>query len=266
MTIGGPPEREPLDHRRGVAEAWDRFWVSKPFERSILAKLMRRGFIPAGSRAIADIAAATLRDVGGRRVLDAGCGTAVLSLELARRGAVVVLLVVSPTGVARARDLARALGREATVVEGSIFELPFRDGEFDLVWNTGVLEHFGLDDRRRALAEMIRTTRPGGAVLTVNPNPRSRVYRGMHAHAVRRGTWDVGYEDAFESLRDAVPEGVAVEEFSIGLLAQFHYVKYALPRPFRLPYLALHEGLQLALGRLNRHPGSLLVSRVSIPT
>jgi len=265
MAVDDSSALEPLDHRRRVAEVWDRFWADEPLERSILTKLARRGFIPAGSRVVTDVAAATLRAVRGRRVLDAGCGTAIASLELAGRGADVVLLDVSPTAVARARHLARVLGRNVTVVEGSIFDLPFADGEFDLVWNTGVVEHFDLPDRRRAVSEMIRATRPGGAVLTVNPNRRSRVYRTMYSRAVSRGTWDVGYEAAFESLRDAVPEGTALEEFAVGLLAQFHYVKYALPRPIRLPYLALHEALELVLGRLDRYPGGLLVSRIGVP-
>lgn len=255
---------EPLEHRRRVAEVWDRFWTDEPLERLLLTKLARRGFVPAGARVPTEIAAATLRDVGGRRVLDAGCGTAIPSLELARRGADVVLLDVSATAVAHARRLARELGRTVTIVEGSIFDLPFGACEFDLVWNTGVLEHFDLADRRRAVAEMIRAARPGGAVLTINPNPRSPVYRAMHSLAVRRGTWDVGYEVAFESLRDAVPEGTDLEEFSVGLLSQFHYVKYALPSPARLPYLALHEGLQIVLGGLNRYPGSLLVSHIVV--
>ena len=40
------------------------------------------------------------RDLSGRRVLDAGCGTGTLAIELARRGAEVVAIDISPTLVA----------------------------------------------------------------------------------------------------------------------------------------------------------------------
>ncbi len=43
-------------------------------------------------------------DLGGRRVLDAGCGTGAMAIELARRGAHVVAIDLSPTLVDLARE------------------------------------------------------------------------------------------------------------------------------------------------------------------
>ena len=47
--------------------------------------------------------------------------------------------------------------------------LPFTDGAFDAVLNSGVLEH--VDDERAALAELRRVLRPGGRLFTYHlPN------------------------------------------------------------------------------------------------
>jgi 2-polyprenyl-3-methyl-5-hydroxy-6-metoxy-1,4-benzoquinol methylase len=249
-----------LDHRRGVASVWEAFWVKSAREQAIVDVLARRHFLTAGPRLVVSVARSVLGGISGKRILDAGCGSGLASLALAREGADVTLLDISATAVANVARRAREQGVEAKAIEGSIFELPFEPGSFDLVWNTGVLEHFTPEDKRKAIAEMLRVLGPNGVVLTLNPNAGCRFYERMHEHAMRSGAWDVGYERAFESLADSVPESARLHERSIGLLAQFHYLKYALPKPLRLPYLALHEAVQLLAGPLNRRPGSILVS------
>ena len=47
-------------------------------------------------------------DMRGQRLLDAGCGTGVLAIEAARRGADVVAVDLSPKLVAHARQAAGA--------------------------------------------------------------------------------------------------------------------------------------------------------------
>ena len=41
-------------------------------------------------------------------------------------------------------------------VEGSVLDLPFRDGEFDYVVSSDMMEHLSSEDRGKALKEMIR--------------------------------------------------------------------------------------------------------------
>lgn len=60
-----------------------------------------------------------------------------------------------------------AVGR-ATYVEGSAYELPFADNEFDAVTCQTVFIH--LAHPERALAEMLRVVRPGGLVFCAEPN------------------------------------------------------------------------------------------------
>lgn len=57
--------------------------------------------------------------------------------------------------------------REA--VEGSLVDLPFKDGEFDFVFCTEVLEH--IVDDSRAFLELGRVLKPNGLTLVSTPTP-----------------------------------------------------------------------------------------------
>lgn len=48
-------------------------------------------------------------------------------------------------------------------VQGDLYHMPFRDGTFDLVFNSSTMEH--LDGFGAAFAEIVRITRPGGKVF-----------------------------------------------------------------------------------------------------
>ena len=95
-----------------------------------------------------------------RRVLDVGSGTGVLTEEVASRTKGQVMGVdLDPAMVAFARERD---GRAEYRV-GDAHDLPFRDGWFDVT-----LCHFLLmwcRDPAKAAMEMVRVTRPGGAVL-----------------------------------------------------------------------------------------------------
>jgi 2-polyprenyl-3-methyl-5-hydroxy-6-metoxy-1,4-benzoquinol methylase len=102
----------------------------------------------------------------GRRVLDAGCGTAYGSRLLAEAGASEVI------GVDRASDVldsARAKIPVAVVLEeGDVTALPYEDGRFDLIVCFEVIEH--LDDPGRALDEFRRLLGPEGLLAVSSPN------------------------------------------------------------------------------------------------
>jgi SAM-dependent methyltransferase len=114
-----------------------------------------------------DITLALLRDLTSNgtplRILDAGGGSGDLDTELQCDHRVVTLDLTHP-----ALRFAQKNGAERPVC-GSVEQLPFPDSTFDISLCLDVLYHVGIDDNRRALAELWRVLRPGGHVLVRTP-------------------------------------------------------------------------------------------------
>jgi ubiquinone/menaquinone biosynthesis C-methylase UbiE len=109
---------------------------------------------------------AFLREVdvpSGASVLDVGCGTGVLTRELARhdRVASVVGVDTAPSLLARARELAADV-KGLRFEEGDARALPFDDAVFDVVVFDSTLSHvLGAEE---AVAEAFRVLRPSGII------------------------------------------------------------------------------------------------------
>ena len=114
----------------------------------------------------------TARITAGQKVLDVGCGTGVASLTARRAGAKVTALDLSPVLLARARENARIAGfDDITWKEGDVEELPFRDGEFDVVisqWG-----HMFAPRPDVAIGQMLRVLKSGGTIAFATWPPES---------------------------------------------------------------------------------------------
>ena len=99
--------RDQLEHYfdRTAVEMWKRMTSDAPLSRV-------RATVRAGRDAMRVTLLGWLPlDLQGARILDAGCGTGALAFELAKRGADVVGVDVSPTLVGLARERAPAFAR-----------------------------------------------------------------------------------------------------------------------------------------------------------
>lgn len=92
-------------------------------------------------------------------VLDAGCGTGGAMLQLQRYGRVAGF-DFSPIALNFCRQ--RGLGRTA---QGSVSDVPFASGQFDVVTSFEVLYHANVPDDVGSLREFARVLRPGGLLL-----------------------------------------------------------------------------------------------------
>ena len=97
-------------------------------------------------------------DLQGARILDAGCGTGALAVELARRGAHVVAIDLSPTLVRLARErLPQDLhGGTLEFVAGDMLSITY--GQFDHVVAMDSMIHYERHDMVQALAGLAERT------------------------------------------------------------------------------------------------------------
>jgi SAM-dependent methyltransferase len=113
-----------------------------------------------------------LGDVAGRAVLDFGCGHAMASVVMARRGALVTGFDLSGGYLREARRRALANGVNVAFVQADGERLPFADGSFDRVWGNAVLHHL---DLAKAAPELRRVLRPGGVAVFCEPWGENRL-------------------------------------------------------------------------------------------
>lgn len=107
----------------------------------------------------------------GERVLDVGCGTGTLAIEIRKRvgsEGVVHGIDASPEMVTLAKEKARTRQLQIDFQVAAAQQLPFEDGAFDAVLCTMLMHHLPRDQRADAIAEMFRVLAPGGRVLIVD--------------------------------------------------------------------------------------------------
>jgi SAM-dependent methyltransferase len=123
---------------------------------------------------VAEELAEALEIVPGERVLDVACGSGNGALAAARRswGNVVGVDFV-PALLERGRERAAAERLEVEFVEGDAVELPFGDGEFDVV--ISIFGSMFAPDQGRAAAELLRVCKPDGRIGMANWVPDSGV-------------------------------------------------------------------------------------------
>jgi len=98
----------------------------------------------------------------GQRVLDVACGTGVVAVTAARRGADVTGLDLTPTLLEFAHDNARVAGVAVAWHEGDVEALPFDAASFDVV--VSQYGHMFAPRPDVAIAEMLRVLKPGGTI------------------------------------------------------------------------------------------------------
>jgi magnesium-protoporphyrin O-methyltransferase len=165
--------RSEIEHYfdRTAADAWARLTSDAPVGR-----------IRATVRAGRDRMRATLlswlpADLGGARLLDAGCGTGMLAVEAARRRAQVTAIDLSPTLVQLARErLPEDLQGRVDFRSGDMLDPAL--GTFDHVVGMDSLIHYRTADAVRVLVGLAQRTRVS---IVFTFAPRTPALAAMHA-------------------------------------------------------------------------------------
>ena len=119
---------------------------------------------------------------GDAEILDAGCGTGLLTLAILRtlRRARVTAIDLSAPSIAKARQATSKERARHPVqfLQANLLSLPFADDSFDFIATSGALEYVPLGE---GLAELARVLRPGGHLLhlPVRPAPASLLLEWM---------------------------------------------------------------------------------------
>lgn len=129
----------------------------------------------------------------GMQVLELGCGTAYFTRELARTGASITAVDISPELL--------ALARKHCSADNVRFELQnahalnYLDNSFDAVLGSSVLHHLAI---RPALTTLHRILRPGGIIRFTEPNMLNpQIALQKNVPALKRRLGDSPDETAF---------------------------------------------------------------------
>jgi ubiquinone/menaquinone biosynthesis C-methylase UbiE len=110
----------------------------------------------------------------GARVLDAGCGTGLLTLALIKAAQVPVRITAVDLSASSIVKAARAVAEsdrrshQVSFTQANVLALPFNDESFDLVVTSGALEYVPL---REGFSELARVLVPGGHMLHLPVRP-----------------------------------------------------------------------------------------------
>lgn len=165
-----------FDHT--AVKAWEQLTSDTPVSRI-------RETVRAGRRRMRDTLLDWLpRDLAGKRLLDAGCGTGSLAMAAARRGATVTAIDISPTLIALARE--RTPVKVAHLIEYRSGDmLASGDDAFDVIVAMDSLIHYSPDDMLLALARLGDRLSGDDARLLFTFAPYTPMLAAMH----RVGQW-----------------------------------------------------------------------------
>jgi SAM-dependent methyltransferase len=158
MALQDLSERDRVEVERSAAEA----------RSAVLAPVDVDRYLdpPADSPYGLEYAFSLLGNVRGKTVLDLGCGSGENLVPLAKRGACVIGIDISPDLVELARQRLIGYGLAATVRTGSAYATELPDESVDVVFSMALLHHLDLPAVR---TEIQRILRPGGLFILREP-------------------------------------------------------------------------------------------------
>ncbi|HVZ61369.1 MAG TPA: methyltransferase domain-containing protein [Terriglobales bacterium] len=157
MARHAEPQFDSVDFHNQLAAQWEGKYSKSRFARRLF--MLKR--------------AVTVTEVSGKKWLDAGCGTGMLSRLLAKLGARVYGIDAAPEMLQRA-ILLSAQQRESknlSFLVADIERVPFPSPFFDGVLCSSVLEYVASPGD--CLKEFARVLRPGGVLVISVPSSRS---------------------------------------------------------------------------------------------
>ncbi|MDD4899243.1 MAG: class I SAM-dependent methyltransferase, partial [Candidatus Omnitrophica bacterium] len=134
--------------------------------------------------------------------IEVGSGSGRISFRLERSGATAYLLDKSRQALSFSKEHFSRTKTPHKAVCASIFNMPYPDNAFDVVWNAGVIEHFIGREQEDALKEMVRICKRGGIIITLNPYAGSFLHTFGKCIIEKLTQYPFGREIPIVSLKD----------------------------------------------------------------
>jgi SAM-dependent methyltransferase len=138
--------------------------MRETWERSFQAQIAEHAYNTAPVEALVRSVSYYLRDRGdpaGLHAAELGCGAGPNLVWLARRGLRISGIDISATALELARKTLASF-EVASLVEGSVTDVPWPDASLDVVVESCVFQHLARADREATFAEVDRLVKPGG--------------------------------------------------------------------------------------------------------
>jgi len=130
-----------------------------------------------------------LKELAGKRVLEIGSGAGAHSALFKKHGADIISVDLTPERVmSTALKFALVEGGNGRAYQADGENLPFQDGQFDIVYSNGVLHHS--ENTEKCIAEVFRVLKPGGlAVLMLYSRHSANVWFNIFPRGILTGTF-----------------------------------------------------------------------------
>jgi len=220
------------------SKIWKSYWRSEKIKRSKLRTRLTLFQIP-----VYFILRKIIKRNNLEFILSTGAGQDVISFNLQRRFKNKLKMTISDISedvLDWDKKLFNKYSFDAQFIKADIFKMPFKENSFDLIFNTGVLEHFKKDEQIKMIEEILRVLKPSGYFITANPSNGGRIYKLGMRIAKRKGTWPFGEEipiRTLQFLKKEISEISCIKEYHKDFLIQIGFLSYIHPwfKVFNLP-------------------------------
>ena len=166
----------------------------------------------------------------GHHILDIGCGTGTLAVQLKRQYRTAEVFGFDPDRKAlrRAKTKAQRAAVSVKFEQGFADELPYERGSFDRVFSSFMLHHLDEPDRKKTLSEVLRVLKPGGSLHLLDftaghPGSNGLWRRLINAHAQLKDNSDERILQLMSRAGFTQVEKVKAGSMFFGLLPTAYY-------------------------------------------
>ena len=176
---------------------WDTLYA--PEKRSLFARfeefVINTYFSDVFTKAVLSVS-----NIKKGKIFEPGSGSGISSVKFAKHGFDVLCLDLSKNALQKSKSLFKHMSLDGEFTLGNLFHLPIKDGQFNVVFNQGVMEHFRLDnlDPSNGVKEMLRVLKNNGTLVIFVPayfSPLFFVYQFLKMFNLVEKYWPYADQD-----------------------------------------------------------------------